>query len=305
MKYKHIMWVFGISLIAGIVIRTCQALFITDAQTGFIKPEYKMFGILMTALICLAAIVCIIVGLTVRRCPQKMPKVTPLGGIGSMLLGAFVFAEVAFILFETRLELWQAVALEVFGFLSGVFFIAYGLKAFVKYKLPGVFFAVPVVFWAVKLIKLFTSISSIALIAENIVLCLGCCAALVFMLEYAKLANNINIDRTSRYLLASGLCASNLSLVYAVPELIEIIGRISVLKNKYAMSVVLKNFASDIVSTASVLVTGIFVLLFVVGYFSTDNLSRRHSKHHRKRRFMPSSGEENNFYLGSSHRKQN
>ncbi len=287
MRYKNIILFSFVTVITGIVIRAYQLLFITEGETGFIKQDFKSFGIAMSALVVLSALACVAMGLSVRRCPKKMPKVKwPLSVISFIMAGAILF-EIFTSFFATRLPAWQVIVLEVTGCCTAAFFVVYGLKPRVEIKLPNIFYAVPVLYWAVKLMVVFTSISSLALIVDNVLLTASYCAILIFMLEFAKLANGIDIEKTSRFIMASGLCAVNLSLVCSIPSFIALfIGNTDVLHTKPT-------------SLVSALASGLFILIFICSYFSNQNLSKRRRRHVRSHRFLPSNGTEDNFYLGS------
>lgn len=279
---------FSISLLACLVIRTLQLLFTVDGATGFIKAEYRPIGIAMMLILFLAVIVSVIIGISVRRCPLKMPKVSPLLGISSMLMGAAILYEVFSISVLRNSNIYQIIALEAFGCFAGIFFIAYGLKAFVKFKMSPVFFVIPVLYWAIKLIYVFTNISSLALITDNILLCVCYCGVLVFMLEYAMLANKINVERTSRILMASALCAANLSLVCSLPRFIAIVTGHT------------EGLHESVSSMVTVLFTGVFIILFMWHYFRNKNLARHHRKNRNKSNRFMAEGEvvHCDFYMG-------
>lgn len=288
MKFKHTMWFFAVSLGACTFIRILQLLFTLDPATGFVKSEYRAVGIAMMAIIVIAALTSVVIGISVRRCPVKMPKVKPLLGIGSILLGVSILVEVLWPVGLRESNVYIVVALETMGFFAGALFIAYGVKAFVKYKLPAPLFMIPVAYWAVKLIHMFMSMATISLITDNILICAAYGSSLVFMLEFAKLANKINVETTSRGLIASGMCASIFSVVASLPRFVVVlIGHSEVLHE-------------SVFSTLTMLVTGIFMILFIAYYFRNKNLSRHHRKHSGKsKRFMPvDENTQYQFYLG-------
>ncbi len=290
MRFKHIMWFFAVTLCSATFIRTLQLLFTIDAETGFIKSEYRTVGIVMTVIICVAAFASVAVGASVRRCPIKMPKVKPLLGVGAILLGVSVLAEVFAPATVSSSNLYVVIALEAFGFFAGAFFIAYGLKAFVDYKLPTPLFMIPVIYWAIKLIYMFMSMATLSLITDNILICAAYASSLVFMLEFAKLANKINIETTSRMLMASGMCSTVFSFTTSFPRLAVVAtGNSAVLHE-------------SVFSAVTMLVTGIFTVLFIVYYFRNKNLSHRHRKHAAdSKRFMPvDESSQYQFYLGKT-----
>jgi hypothetical protein len=251
MKFKHIMWYFAVSLCACTLIRTLQLFFTLDTATGFIKTEYKSVGVIMTAIVCMAALLGVLIGASVRRCPKKMPKINPLLGISSLFLSVAVFGEVFTAGGVPEANFYIDIALRAFGCFAGLFFAAYGVRAFVQFKFPEPLFILPVVYWAIKLIYAFMSISTLALITDNIFVCAAYASTLVFMLSYARLANLIALETTSRMVMASGICASIFSIAASLPRFVVMLSGNSALLHE------------SVFSTLTMFAAGIFMILFI------------------------------------------
>ncbi len=291
MKFKYIMWFFAVSLCACTLIRTLQLFFTLDTATGFIKTEYKSVGVIMTAIVCVAALVGALIGVSVRRCPIKMPKINPFLGISSLLLSFAVFGEVFTAGAASLSNIYVDIALKAFGCFTGLFFAAYGLKAFAQFKLPAPLFILPVVYWAIKLIYVFMSVSTLALITDNIYVCAAYASTLVFMLAYARLANGISLESTSRMLMASGICATIFSVTASLPRFLVVLSGNSALLHE------------SVFSTLTMLATGIFMILFIAFYFRNKNLSRHHKHSKKSNRFLPDDvANQYPFYLGRTKR---
>lgn len=285
MKYKRILNFFAIALICGIVVRTFQVVYTIDGSTGFFKSNYAEFGFKMMVFICALLVLIAVMGASVRRCPRKLLKVNPILGILSIALSVATVYEISTVVLSSRVPNWQVVLFNLSGYLAAAFFAAYGIKAFYDYRLPHPLYILPVIFWIIKLIYTFTAISTLSLITDNIFMLACYCAVLIFMLEFAKLANNIDMKWNFKKILSSGLSAVYLCFVFSVPRLlVAIFGNSTVLHE-------------SIGSAFSTLLMGAFTSCFLISHFKNRNLSKRkHSVHSTQ--FMKAVDNTNDFYIG-------
>ena len=108
---------------------------------------------------------------------------------------------------------WQTALFVVMGCVCAIWFMAYGAKAVYNYKLPHLTYVIPVIYWAAKFIVVFTSISPLTLITDNVFVLISYCAVLIFMFEFAKVANNIDKESTYKKLLSSAIASIMLLLL--------------------------------------------------------------------------------------------
>ncbi len=283
MKYKHLILFFLVALPVSVLIRVFQVFFTIDGTTGFFKPEYKAFGLCMVVLVLAIIAATVFISVFIRRCPPKMPRVKPSLGISSILLGLSILYETLNTSYAPNIPFWQKGLVIVFGGTSVVFFVAYGLKMFKNYHIKRRFYVVPVLYWMVKLIFIFTGISSLALISDNVFLVLSYCSALVFMLEYSKFANKIDVDMNYKKLFASGLAAVILCAVTSFPRFIAvIIGNTKILHE-------------SIVSSVTLFFTAVFIAAFIFNDYSVHNLKVK-KRHHRAKTSAPGT-QTDGFYI--------
>ncbi len=284
MKYKHLVTLFAVALPVSVLIRVFQVFFTVDGTTGFFKPDYKTLGICMVVILLAIIATTAIISVFIRRCPPKMPRVKKSLGTSSLLLGLSVLFEIFNTSYTTNIAFWQKGLVVLFGGATAVFFIAYGLKMFKNFHINRKFYVVPVLYWMIKLVFIFTGISSLALISDNVFLVLSYCGTLIFMLEYAKFANKIDIDMNYKKLFASGLAAIILCAVTSLPRFIAVImGNTEILHESVA-------------SPVTVFFTGVFIAAFIFNDYSVHNLKIKKHHHHRAKTCTPGT-QTDGFYI--------
>ena len=265
MEFKNILLFFFVTLPVCICARFLQLIYIEDPSTGFFIRGYEFLGYFLTSLIIISCAINVFLSFTACKRPSKVPSVSITTGISSIILGVSIGFEILTETFTHNIRIWQIVTLDILGIFAAVFFLLYGLKMIIDYPLPKLFFIVPPLYWIMRLICIFTSISAISLIVDNFITIASHCLILVFMANFAKLNNNIDDNRLFRKLLATALCSVIFCAVDALPRIIfSLIG-----KQSYIHSGV--SFAP------TVLVSGIFILSFLLSYFSNKNFKSKHS----------------------------
>ncbi len=259
MKFKKIVFLFSVALPLCIVMRLLQLIHIVETKTGFFKPEFKNEGIYMLAIIFAFAIAVVIFSFISHRAPDAPPKPNIFMSIASVLISLSILFELFTEKFPTAVHGWQIALLNVTGITAAVFFFAFAMKLFFSFKLPKICFIIPTVYLVLRLICDFTAISSLALISDNLLLVLSYSAALLFMLNFGKLYNEIDSEYNFRKLMASGLAAVILCFTQSVPHII-----VNVM-NEFAYN------HTSMASNVNVLCTGLFIVTFVFSHFSKTN----------------------------------
>ncbi|MCQ2440709.1 MAG: hypothetical protein MJ076_02280 [Clostridia bacterium] len=283
MKYKHLVTFFLIALPVCIIIRTLQILCTVDGITGFFKHEYRTIGIFMSGLLLVIIGTCAVMCSFIKRCPPKMPKVKPLLGVSSIALGVAVLFEIFTTSYNAGVPFGVLVIADVFGVATAVFFIVYALKMFKDFHIKRKLYIIPVMFFMARLVCVFITASSIALIVDNLFMILCYCSLLLFMLEYAKFANNLDVDMNFKKLFIVGMCSILLCAVSSIPRLIAIIsGNTAVLHESVA-------------SVITTLIAGVFISAFVFTAYGKDNLLVK--KHHKARKTEAPGSRTDVFYF--------
>lgn len=261
MKYKYILTVFFASLAVALGLRTYEIAALTDLATGFIESEMKTISVIITCIIAALALAVAVCAFTVKRNPVKIPK-TSLGlGLASFLLSFGILFDIANVYFSNNVPEWQAALVNISGLVSVVFFVCYGVTAFVSLHLPRALFIAPVIYWLFKLVCVFTAISSISLLTDYAFMMLAICGILLFMFELAKIANKIELKQCYRRLLIWGLLAAFFSiLTVASPLLARLFGAETIFREGGSDAVVY-------------LLTGIFIVVFILNFFKAKNLT--------------------------------
>lgn len=287
MKYKNIMAIFGVSALISFYLRLREQMLCIDAR-GFVRDGYaekNFFLLLWSAGFLIAAAV---VASLVRRCPLKAPKVGVSLCAVSAVLGVWMIYESVTVVSPASVPAWQGAAMNVLGVLSGLMFLAYAASGLVKFTLPGALFILPVLFWMLRLIWVFTALNTLALTVEHVFLLMACSALLVFMLQLAKLMSGQGNSYHFKWMLVSGVCAVIFCADYALPNLLlELAGSRTASK---------ESVSSEIM----ILLTAAFVLVFLIAYFDQRNL-KRHHRHHSGRAVVSHPGSSpDGFYLGGT-----
>lgn len=257
----------GFALPICLGLRFLQLFYIIETETGFYKPEFENFGnyILFIIFGFVAAIV--MFSFFTHRRPDKVPKTNIFMSVSSVLL-AF---SIVFELFNQGTlfgnVIWQVLLLRIFGILSAVWLILFALKRYIKkyikIKIPDLASALLGLFYVMKIICNFASISSLALISDNILLIGSYCFSLLFMMNFGKLYSGLDFERGFKKLMATGFASVILLFTQSVPNIIYNICS----GGSY-------NHIS-MVTNVNLLLTGIFILVFVLSHFSHKNACER------------------------------
>ncbi len=221
MKYKHIVVVSAVITIACTVLRTLQQVFAIDIKTGFYIEGYEQIGSFTTAVIMLGIVILAAVCLSVKRNPVSMPQPKPFYGFCCVVMGVVMLIYAMSTRFSQRLPDWQILVLSILGFISVIYFVIYGASSVITIKVPAVLFAVPVMFFIFKIICLFTTVSSIAVISDNIFIIFADCASLLFIFELAKAVNGIKERTLYKKFLMGAMLAIALNVIAVVPTFIS------------------------------------------------------------------------------------
>lgn len=269
MKHKHAVMLLGITLPICILLRTLQMCFIIDDKTGFVKQQYSAIGLAITIIICAATAAVGLFAATLEGTKHNKQELRPAIAIASVLAGGMFVYETVAVASQQTSGAWYDVLLTFLAFASAIVFVAYGLKNIYSYKMPTIILVVPVLYYIVRLISVFVSTSSLALVTENVFLIFTSSILLWFMFEFACFENNIgDSEKRPKKLFASGLAV------------VVLCGTTSISKFIYAMVSDVQLSGEDIAAASLNVAVGLFVLVYIVCNFGT-NLDRKKdtSKH--------------------------
>ncbi len=251
-----------------VLLRTIQLLFTIDSDTGFIKHQYNEIAVLITFVV-FAAVATLSALSTatddVKRNPRRVKPVIAAAGI--LMSGMHIYEAIAGINLSVNR---YGILLIFLNLLSALVFVAFSVKNIYDYKYPAIILVIPTAYYVVKLIYLFISTSSLALVTENIFLLFTNSAILFFMFEFACFENKIgDISKKPKKLFLSGILATMMCAVTALPKfIITLFGAYDVL-------------SEDISSSVLMIATAFFIMTYISGNFheKTSFKSKDTSKH--------------------------
>lgn len=259
MKYNKIIFLFCVFLPVAVLLRLMQLSFTVDYTTGFYLKEFESNAKAMLLVLFALTFAPSFFAFFSHRSPDNPPKPNIFLSIASIAVGVSIVCELTFEILPQTITGWQIGLLRISGIASAIFFVAFGLKRFINFKLPNICTAIPAIYIIFRIICDFTAISSLALISENLILMFAYCTVLIFFLQFAKLYTGLDSEYNFRKLLASGLAAVTLCILQSVPHF--------VLKTLTGYSFMHTSPTAAI----SLFVIGVFIAVFLFSHFSYSN----------------------------------
>ncbi len=285
MRYRMIMLFYFILTPCAFLLRLIQILSASEvnesSKIGF--DHYFLWICIFVVFIAVGFF-----GATTFRCPKKTPTVNMPLAFASGLFAAICgltswFADSEIYPNFTTVPVFLTI-LKITGFLTAILFIAFALTDIFSFKIPNLCFAIPVLFFIFRLICRFIDQNDQKMTMDHFLLLLIDCFFLLFFLEFGKQYNHIDKEHNFRKLLCTGLSSSALGFIYSASYLV-----IALFKPNYAENINLKN-------ALFILLTAVFILVFILNHYSEKNLNTRHH-HHRRKKVLP--GEDaNQLYIG-------
>ncbi len=222
LRFKNILLFFAVSAVVGSLARAFCLIYTTEASTGFLLHRMKGLGIALMAFIALVTVCLFIFSLFSKKRPlfEATPKL--FCAVSSVILGLALIIDMLRGFYMEHSLLWQFAAKEIFGFLSAVVFILYGLKRFVDLPFSPLLFSIPTALIIFQTIEIFTAYATLAIITEHLFDLSVLCFLLVFLLYFAKNAANLS-GKYLRFLLPTGLCAALLCIISFVSRTITVL----------------------------------------------------------------------------------
>lgn len=263
-KYNKIVLFFGIAYPASLLLRILQLFFTIETKTGFFKNEYKSAGMYLLLLIVAVCVALGIICFTSHRNPEHPPKTNPLISVCSAFLAVMIGAGLVSESFAGTVMKWQMNLLFITGFAAVVYFLFYSISGFLKINIPNICTIIPSIYLVLRIICTFSSISSLALISDNLIILSAYCVSLLFFICFGKLYNKIDTEANFRKIMAYGLVATVLCFTQSIPHIIINL----VNNNSYQHTPNSTNL--------ELLAAGLFISVFTFSYFSLSNFSVKH-----------------------------
>lgn len=187
MKIKNIT-LFSIAVaVLCIAARTITLLYATQSGTGFFIARLSSLGISLSIGIFILTLVAVIFAFTLKEKASSPFKLSKISGIASFLLGftillySFGFNSQAFVI------QWQHTLEVIAGILAGCWFIIYGTGAFIKLNIPKITAIIPCIYSLLRLVVVFTTLSTSALVSEHVFSLAYHTSVMLFMLNFGRI----------------------------------------------------------------------------------------------------------------------
>ena len=287
MRYKHILTVIFASLPILMIIRALQLIKHTDHTTGFYTKDKQ--ALVVTVAIAIVAFLVVCCCATVKRAPLKTPKVRKPLAIGAVLMAVAVALDVVATFGFSFMSNLHKFIIGILGLLTVAFFVAYAIKGVKKYRLEKLLYAIPAIYFAAKLVLVFISIATLALISANAYMILYYSFTTLFFLEFAKIANGYDKEKSYKKILITAALSAMFSAVFSVPQ----------------MFLLLTDSKATLHQSSAVLfsamLTGVFVMIYIMAHFSNKNLKNHHyrkKKGDEGEKFLNVETPKQEFYYG-------
>lgn len=259
MKLNKIMAFFCIGLPICVCLRIFQIVFTIELETGFYVNQFATIGKIISAVIFgFCAILCWF-AFKYYKAPENPPKQNIVLSVISLCLAAATilqaFGESNYVITFS----WQIWLIRILGVVATAYFVMYGLKYRIDFKFPPILHIIPCLFMIARTAFIFINTSSLAHISDNVLILAAYCSVLIFFVNYAKLYNDIDNEKNFRKMLGSGLVCANLALTQSLPHIVVNIAS----GNRY--------LHVSHISNISILLMGLFVLIFLVSHFYICN----------------------------------
>lgn len=271
MSFGNTLKVFFVSLITGVVLRTVQLCFAIDGGTSFIKQQYKEINAAIMIIIFASVLAVGVISLCgkIKLSSRSQQRDLLLSIASFIACGAFVYNAVASLTNLSNAE-WHGIILLPLAIASAVTFALYGLKCIYKYDMPMMMLLIPVIYYVIRLVNIFVSISSLARTTENVFIIFTNGILLLFVFEFAKFENGVDLtEKQPKKIFAVGLTAVLFCAVSSLPKII-----FSIVEN-------VKISTPDLSAVLLTAAVGFFIYAFTVTDFcDSEKIAKsRYGKH--------------------------
>lgn len=261
MKLNKIIAFFLISVVSSIFLRFYMLNYTIETHTGFFILNFDNYGKLLLLLIFIFCFATTIFAFFTFSKPEKPPKENFALSLISVISAIVICIETYYSSSQTTIIPWQSLSLKIAGFGTGIYLIFYGISALTKIKPHPVFSTIFPIYFIIRLVCDFSLISKLTLISDYMLLLAAFCYLLLFTLSFSKLYNNSNPERNFKFLLATGLGSASLCFTIAIPHIVfNLLNGFNYLH-------------TSIFSNITLLFLGIFIIVFLISYFSRKNHS--------------------------------
>ena len=217
MKHKTLYVGYAFSLIALLVMRICQLLFVIEPATGFYKPQYENFWIISATAIVVSALALAFFSYTDIDFTARKKEGIPVA-IFSLVLGvSFVIKAFSSVLEVSGILAFVVAALSL---ILAVIYICSACMLFVGKKIKINYFIVSVVFWLVELISVYLQNDDISAVPQRTYWILSATLCLITSLDILKDKAEMLTKISSKTMVAFSLFTSLFCIISTLPNII-------------------------------------------------------------------------------------
>lgn len=262
MKHNRILFFFSVSAVLSLVLRIVQIYFSIDKGTGFFKKEYTPEAQYILVVIFLFALALFIFSLKSHRAPASPPQGSFLLALASVVAAGGILYELFTHSIKIIAPTWQILALSVSATLCAAWLVLFAAHQIFGATVPAALAVFPTVYMIFKMIFEFMTVSSLALVSDNMFSLFAMATVMLFMLNLTKLFTASAKDKGFRLLLGWGFVASLICLTQSTSHfLIRIFTG--------------ENFAHVAYpSLINMFTLGAFILTFILTHFSQKNADK-------------------------------
>lgn len=211
--------IFCLAAITGIAVRTVMLLFTVENSSGFIKADYFFYAVGIIAFLIVSAVIIFTSAMLV-----KAKNTTPPAGSNKLFAAACAIAAVAFAyetFFSPLLENAKTSqqALHYVITLAAVISLFY--TAFCKFtsrEFPAIISIIPVIYWIMRLIIIFSEFSTISTISDTVLEIAAMCLSLITFLFYAKIEAEQPL-KNYKLIFAISLLSGYVCIISSIPRI--------------------------------------------------------------------------------------
>lgn len=255
MKLSKITAFFCIGTPICIALRIFQVLFTIELKTGFYTKEYEVIGKAISAVILAFFVLLYLFCFKYYKLPEKPPKQNIALSISAIGLAAVTAVQSFFDIGITLTSAWQIIIIQIIGIIATLYFIWFAISKYINKTVSSLIHIIPCIFMILRTVFVFIDTSDLAHITDNLLIIATYCVVMVFFVNFAKFYNGVDSDKNFKKLLASGLVSVSLCFTQSIPHIV-----VNILSNNGYLHV-------SHIANISVLVMGIFILVFLISYF--------------------------------------
>lgn len=175
-----------LATVVAVALRSAMLFFTIDTKSGFIKAEYLFFGGAILAIIALAAVLVFVFSYLSKSKSEWKEVKNPLFRFASAFLALVIIYDTFFNNANSGAADWQRTLEIILALVTSITFIVSALGEQISITPPALLSVVPVLYWFIRLIIVFTAFSSLATIPDNVFELCALCLMLIASLWYAK-----------------------------------------------------------------------------------------------------------------------